>query len=121
MDKEKLTRSGIDYDSGVHRFGGNPQVYEKYLLKFFAKNDLPALRNALACGDYESAFRTAHNIKGSSGNLSITAFFDKICELVDALRAGTQDGSLTAMYAEAEALYETAREAIEEDANGRAD
>ena len=118
MDKEKLVQVGVDYDAGVHRFGGNPQIYEKYLLKFFEKNEMPALRQALESGDYEAAFRVAHNIKGSAGNLSITAFFDQICKLVDALRTGVQDRSLTAMYAEAEALFEAARKGMEESANG---
>lgn len=118
MDREHLIRSGIDYDGGVHRFGGNTQIYEKYLLKFFAKNELPALRQALEDRDFDAAFHIAHNIKGSAGNLSVTAFFGKICQLVDALRAGVRDDSLMGMYAEAAALYDAACKAMEEDADG---
>ena len=118
MDREALIRGGIDRDAGVHRFGGNAEIYEKYLLKFFAKNEMAALQQALESGDLDDAFRTAHNIKGSAGNLSITAFFHKICELVDALRAGVTDGSLMVMYHEAETLYAAAQCAVEEEANG---
>ena len=118
MNKETLVRSGIDYDSGLYRFGGNPQIYEKYILKFFAQDEMSVLRQALESGDLDASFRTAHNIKGSAGNLSITALYHKICELVDALRAGIQDDSLMKMYAEAEVLYQAARKAIEENRNG---
>lgn len=120
MNREKLIHAGIDYDGGVHRFAGKPAIYEKYLMKFFAHNELPALRQALVDGDYDAAFRTAHNMKGGAGNLSITALFDTICALVDALRAGIQDASLLEMCTEAERLYDAAYKAVKEENDGQA-
>ncbi|MDO5572932.1 MAG: Hpt domain-containing protein [bacterium] len=119
MNKEALIQAGIQYEEGVYRFGGTPQIYEKYLLKFFDQNDLPMLRQALEDEDYDSAFKIAHNLKGGAGNLSIAAYFDQICELVEALRAGVKDRSLLAMLQKAEALYDTAYCAVKEEFHGK--
>lgn len=114
MNREALIRAGIDYDDGVHRFAGKPAVYEKYLLKYFEVSELPPLYQALKAEDYDAAFRAAHNIKGGAGNLSVTAYYTKICQLVEALRAGVRDGTLLTLYGEAEALYQAAQKAVKE-------
>lgn len=114
MKQEALARGGIDFEDGVHRFAGRPELYEKYLQKYFELNELPALRQALENGEYDAAFRIAHNMKSDAGNLSLTEFYPVICQLVDALRADVRDGSLLTLYADAEKRYNTARSAVEE-------
>lgn len=118
MNKEILRSGGIDYDNGVYRFAGQAGIYEKYLLKFFGTGELPALRESIEDEDYDSAFRIAHNIKGTAGNLSITLYYEKICEIVEALRAGVRDDSLLTMCSEAETLYDAAYKAVKEATNG---
>ncbi len=112
MNKERLIQAGIDYEEGVRRFGGSTQIYEKFLMKFFEKDELPVLRKTLEAEDYEAAFRIVHDLKGGAGNLSISAYFRKICEIVEALRMGMKDQSLLVLLQEAEDLYNTAYLAV---------
>ena len=118
MDKERLIRAGIDYEDGVHRFAGRPEVYEKYLMKFFDQNEMSALRQALEQGDYDAAFRAAHNMKSNAGSLSLTAFYRAVCKLVDALRAGVRGESLLELFGQAQTLYDAVRLTVKEDTHG---
>ncbi|NLU23596.1 MAG: Hpt domain-containing protein [Clostridiales bacterium] len=111
MDITKLNGAGISYDEGLRRFANKPELYQKYLVKFF---DDPTFRDLGAClvsGRYEEAFRCAHTLKGMTGNLSMTDFYCGICKLVEVLRSRQTEGVDT-MYRELVALYDRAKEAV---------
>jgi len=114
MDREKVCAAGVDYDEGVRRFAGKPQIYEKYLLKLFEGHLMEDLQRELEAKDYEGAFRTAHDLKGTSGNLSVNKFYNKVCELVEILRGNVVDGDPMEAFNEAMRLYELAEQAVRE-------
>lgn len=114
MNKAKLTKAGIDYDEGVNRFGGKEEIYEKYLSKFFDSDLMILLREQLEDNDIDGAFNTAHNLKGTSGNLSFNSFFYKICKITDLLREGNREVNYIDMYDDLKSCYDNANNIIKE-------
>ena len=112
MTRESLIEAGIDYDQGVHRFAGRAQIFEKYLLIFFDGNMMDTLRGQLQTGSYELAFHTAHDLKGATGNLSLTALYKTICQMVEILRTGMDDGTLSLLFEQAAAQYALAEKSV---------
>lgn len=115
MNKEALVNAGIDYNQGVERFAGKSQVYENFLKKLFQEESMSQLETQLIEKDYESAFKTAHSLKGMSGNLSLNQFYKVICEIVEELRNGQPGEDILISYQHAKSLYEVARKAIQEE------
>ncbi|MGV3531543.1 MAG: response regulator [Chthoniobacteraceae bacterium] len=62
---------GFDAEEGLRRVGGNRALYEKLVRQFIAQeaNAPEQIARQIAAGDYASAGRTAHTIKGVAGNL----------------------------------------------------
>lgn len=112
MNREKLIDAGIDYDQGVNRFAGKQDIYEKFLKKLFEKQLMEDLKIKLKEKNYEEAFRIAHDLKGTSGNLSVTLFYKKICEIVENLREERNEESLLNLFNQAEMLYLNAKKAV---------
>lgn len=111
MNREKMIEAGIDYDEGVERFGGKPEIFEKYLQKFLAGNYLAAIESQLQSGDIAGAFRTTHDLKSISGNLSVNCFYQAICELTELLRAGKTETDYMAAFQPVKMWYEKAKKA----------
>ena len=114
MNREKLIEAGIDYDEGVHRFAGKPEIYEKYLLKFFEGSLMDDLSDELKNNDFDKAFQTAHSLKGTAGNVSLNRFYSKICELVEMLRGENVKDTYMSAFLEAKKLYAVAEHAAKE-------
>ncbi|MDO9592724.1 MAG: response regulator, partial [Erysipelotrichaceae bacterium] len=62
---------GIDVQSALSRLGGNQKLYRKLLVKFHKnhQNDIKTIRQILDMGDFETAERMIHTIKGAAGNI----------------------------------------------------
>lgn len=116
MDREKLISAGIDYDQGVNRFANKPQIYEKFLKRLFDDQSMSQLEAQLMEKNYEEAFKTAHNLKGMSGNLSLNQFFKAICEIVEELRNGQPQKDMLELYKKAKDLYDLAERTVVEEA-----
>lgn len=86
MDRRLLAYSGINYEEGLRRFGGNSKRYEKFLSKFFDNNYYYDLKESIIICDYNKAFMCAYRLKGIMGNLSMTTHYNIMCEIVDYLR-----------------------------------
>lgn len=108
MNIEELKSAGIDYASGVKRFSNKAALYEKYLVKFFSDPSFSALGEYISGKDYEEAFKCAHTLKGLSGNLSLTGFYEQLSVMVEALRNNEPD-SVEEMYDELTKIYESMR------------
>lgn len=115
MTREKLIAAGVDYDEGVERFGGDPQMYEKYLAKFFQGHLMEDFERQIDKKDYAAAFRTIHDLKGAAGNFGIKDYYARICELTELLRGGHTEFDGLWLVKDAGALYEKAKKAVEED------
>ena len=65
---------------------GEPDVLRQVLKLFVAEvpKKIGALRSAVASGDARAVQRTAHSLKGSSGNIGARAMFD-VCRQLDDL------------------------------------
>lgn len=89
--KEKLAASGIDYDGGIDRFGGNEAMFEKFIRRFSNDSHLKSLHQALSAKDAEKAYYHAHSLKGVVGNLSFKEYFNAITPVADLLRENKVD------------------------------
>lgn len=90
MDEElrqKLIEAGVDVDSGMERFMGNKDLLMRFLRKFPGDDNYHNIVSGLDSGDYETAFRAAHTLKGLCGNLSLTKLQEVVSEETELLRA----------------------------------
>lgn len=113
MNRDKLKSCGIDYEAGLKRFSYKPDLYEKYLRKFFEDEYLSSLCSQINKREYESAFSTAHALKGMSGNLSMNEFYKCVFVIVENLRAGQTD-NIESLLEKLVKIYEIMYKAIKE-------
>ena len=87
MDRKRLAAGGIDYDSGAARCGSE-SLYESLLSQYGACVASPeAIRSLWEAADYEQLKMVVHNLKGTSGNLSIQTVFRLSARAMELLRA----------------------------------
>ena len=96
---DKLTTGGVDVASTIARFGGNENLFLKYLRRFPADPTLGTLQAAMQSGDREEIKRTCHTLKGLSGNLGLTPLFNACATMMNELRA-SDTSDVSALYAE---------------------
>lgn len=84
---------GIDMENGLKRVAGNKKLYLKILLQFSESNRdfKDEVLNAIEIKDHELAVRTAHSMKGVSGNLGATQLFQETKILEGLLHEGITD------------------------------
>ena len=72
------------------------RLVEKFVLKFPADPSMQQLRDAIASGDHDVAFRAVHTLKGVAANLSFTELWKAASALTEQLRLsdGTVDETL---------------------------
>ena len=87
---DTLKAYGANVDEGVVRCMGNEQFYMKLVRKFLEDTRLDTLEQQLAQGDLDSAFETAHALKGMCANLAITPMTQPVSEMTELLRQRTQ-------------------------------
>lgn len=77
----------IDLAAVREQTGDSLALYLKILTLFRAKhaNDVDAIRDAYSGGDYQTAIRLAHNLKGSASNVANTRLYALAEELQQAL------------------------------------
>ncbi len=74
----------------------------KELLELYVgatSSDLEVLQGAISNNDTETIHERAHSIKGASGNLGLTDFYELAKDIDDQARAGNPEG-LEAIYNE---------------------
>lgn len=111
MNREKLIEAGVDYDDGVERFCGKPEIYEKYLKKFFQSGLLSAVESRLASGDISGAFRATHDLKSSAGSFSLSRCYTAVCTLTEQLREQYPGTDYIKSFLEVKKWYEKAKNA----------
>ena len=90
--KKQLKEFGVDVEGSLERMLGNEALFERVLKKFISDDSYPLLVETLAAGDYETAFRHAHTLKGVAGNLGINALMEADIVVVEKLRVGNLEG-----------------------------
>ena len=75
--KECYDAMGADYQNTLNRFP-NEAFIKKFVLKFLDDNSYANLKEAIAAGNVEEAFRAAHTLKGVCLNLGFDIFIKRV-------------------------------------------
>ncbi len=86
---EELKGMGLEIDEGLDRVMGDTSLYEMMLGMFVdSVRDHPIHPEDFNGGDLEALIKTAHALKGVTGNLAITPLFEGYTKTLVHLRAG---------------------------------
>jgi len=86
--KEFYEKVGANYSEVLERLM-NDALVSKFIKKFAEDDSVyKQLESSIAAGDYETAFRASHTLKGVVLNLSLTNLATPLIELTEDLRAG---------------------------------
>jgi len=90
---------GLDMTKSLRRMLGKHSLYLSLLRKFAAGQKSAALeiRQALDNGDWTTAERIAHTLKGVSGNIGATGLIPLAADIVDAIRTHAPREKIDAM------------------------
>ena len=115
--KNCYERMGGDYDSLISRLGSE-KIACKFIFKFAEDKNYSELIRTMETGDYETAFRAAHTLKGICLNLSLTGLAKSSGDLTEALRNNDIQSAklllpeLTKDYCQTVALIEEYRNSL---------
>ena len=87
---ENLNAFGANTTEGLERCCGNQALYLRLVNMVPSEKNFEGLKTALEAGDLDSAFQSAHALKGVLGNLSLTPMYKKSVEITELLRSRTQ-------------------------------
>lgn len=85
---DELRNLGVDVDKSLKMLNGKEALYEKLLVKFADMLRKTDIRTDFDSSDYTSVMETAHTLKGSAGNLSITPLFKAYADIMQLFREG---------------------------------
>ena len=91
MNTEKFENVGINLNAINDCFGGNEEIYFKFLKKFFDDRDYVEFNKLMLEARYEEAFNSAHAIKGLTGNLGMTKIYEYLVIIVEKIRNSNFD------------------------------
>lgn len=84
--EKELRENEAGVDAAVKRFMGNKALYKKFLLKFADDRNYEAIAEHVQNENYESAFNSAHTLKGVSANLGLDPIYKGASEITELLR-----------------------------------
>ena len=96
---------GSDYKTVLTRMCNSEKILDKFVRKFQNDKTAEELFAAYESGDYETAFRMAHTLKGLCANLGLDKLHNSSAELTEALRNTVADNAPELM-AQVRADYE---------------
>ena len=108
--KECYEAMGADYQNVLNRFP-NETFIKKFVLKFLDDTSYANLKEALAAGNVEEAFRAAHTLKGVCLNLGFDNLYKASSAITELFRAGELEGVKEA-FEEVEKQYNITVNAI---------
>ena len=105
---------GLNVGEAVQRVGGNVEGYHSLLVKFRSGNldVIDRLRAGLEAGGREECLRTAHSLKGVSGNLGAMRLHEAAAVLDAALRRDAARPELDKALDECQGMLELTLESI---------
>ncbi len=84
---EKLKSFGADTEDGIARCLDNEGFYLMLVQSAVTDEQISALEKQITEKKLDSAFETAHALKGVYANLSLTPLYEIICEITEHLRS----------------------------------
>ncbi len=88
----RLEEADFDVTGTLERFMNKEDLYLKFLKKFKEDKNMQELIDTIEQGDIETAFRSAHTLKGVTANLGINLVYKKVIPVVEILREKSMDG-----------------------------
>lgn len=89
--KEILKNYGNDVERTLNRFGGNQNLYRKFITLFFQNEELKKMRELYNNKEYEELRMAAHTGKGIARNMGFTKLYKMLEEIVDKLHKEEYD------------------------------
>ena len=89
MTTEFLRNWGANVDEVLVRCLNNESFYLMLVGKALQDPSFDRLKEAVAAGDLEKAFESAHALKGTMANLALTPILKPVQEITELLRART--------------------------------
>lgn len=90
--KECYKEMGADYEDVLRRMGSAGLV-ERFTLRFLDDKSYQMIKDGIATGDAEMAFRGAHTLKGVCLNLGFRSLYEVSAQLTEDLRGRVIEGS----------------------------
>ena len=111
--KECYAALGGNYDEVMGRLRSE-RLVQKFVLKFLNDGSYQMLKDSLAAGDRDEAFRAAHTMKGVCANLAFNELLESSEALTEALRDGKPaEPGEEQLLVKVKEDYERARQAIQ--------
>jgi len=102
--KTAFISGGNDYFAALERVAGDEALLLDLMRMFLADGSFSVMREKIAEGEINAAFRAAHSLKGSCGMLGMTALYNSMLPLTEELRRGNPEGAKM-LYPAAEREY----------------
>lgn len=113
MKLELLHEYGINYQDGLTRCMGDVELYANLLTMFLSDDSFNRALTAYEFNDFETLFRSLHELKGASGTAGMTELYEAVCPLVDQLRDYQGDGKeLQLPFERVDMAYRRARDGV---------
>lgn len=114
MNQEILVASGINYASGVARFLGDSQLYERLLIAFEKDHSFTQAKAAFEQHDYETLLQCVHALKGVTGNMDMTELYRISGALTELLRTNEHpsEKAVCTAFSDLERAYVTVMSGI---------
>ena len=108
--KECYEQMGADYEGVLGRLRSEGLI-KKFAKKFLDDGSFQSLKDNLAQGNGEEAFRAAHTLKGVCQNLGFDNLYQVSFNITEKLRGGETDGC-EELFAQVEEQYKKTTDAI---------
>lgn len=108
--KECYEQMGADYEGVLGRLRSEALI-KKFAKKFLDNGSFQSLKDNLAAGNGEEAFRAAHTLKGVCQNLGFDNLYTVSFEITEKLRERATEGS-EELFAKVEEQYKKTTDAI---------
>ena len=97
---------GLNVGDGVERLGGDQDLYLEMVREYAAdwRDFAATFRERVVCGDFPTARRAAHSLKGTGGNISAPDLYAAARELEQACMDGQTDRILEKLVPVEQAL-----------------
>lgn len=84
---------GSDYKQALARMANSEKMLMKFVKKFPNDPSAAELFSSFEKGDFQTAFRMAHTMKGLCANLGLDRLRESSSELTEALRGGVSENA----------------------------
>ena len=112
--EERLIQAGIDWKSSLSRFGGNQDLYVRFLKKFTEDKTFQELQAAWSQEDTKETEVKAHTLKGVCANLGMTVLAEQLDRIVQVMRNEENGFANPQMLSDCEREYEKIWKVLEE-------